>query len=753
MKRLALLTTLLLTLLSSLTMMTQWQPAQAKVLESSVTMPRYGTTMELVANVQVKPNTPPTATITISPTNPLDDDNLTLSYLYFDVDGDNEQPDKVQLFWLLDNQLQPAYTSAIIPFEATNPQETWCATVRVYDGKEYGPIAPSACVTIGTGQNHAPQVLSTTLMVQRYLTNTVLQVTGIYSDVDLPCFYCGKKVETLPLETVAQFQWFRNDVLQPEFNNQTVITRSVTVTGEAWLVTLQVFDGIDTSGIVRTFPVMIGDPITHTLPKAENVHIVPIDPTTGRIQHGDPVDSDNLSVRYDFVDAEGDDEQGSMIYWYNPLTRVTRYDGQVVIPASETQVGQSWYVQVIPCDGLDCGAKVDSDSVQIKPNRTIQTSPGALIIVAGRLKTNDPLRSNIHNVTNEAYKLFRANGYSPTQIYYMATDLTLDADNDGISDVITMPTKINLEYAITQWAKDKLSSNYPLTLYFIGYELNDDQFYLDGVNQQVFSPDDLHGWLNQLEDFVPGLKVNIIIDTAYAGSFISAPGTVSKPGRVVMASTSDSGVAYASQSGGAVFSDAFLAALKQGHHLYDAFQQAKTVAELLHRNQTAWLDSDGNGIANELTDVTGTNEGFLFAMPDGYEPDNGCNNAKEISTTGTIQTHHFYNGGLTDTDWVKFQVISGTVYTVTATGLGPQAEPMLTILTDCNIPPSDFGTLKLLVHKANKTGSVYLRVENHLANYDVTQTAYTLTVMGPPKSKIYLPLVIKPTGFSSFRRD
>jgi len=254
-----------------------------------------------------------------------------------------------------------------VPLDATNPQETWCATVRVHDGQEYSPIAPPACVTVGTGKNHPPQVFSATTMVQRQSVGSVLRVTGIYSDEDLPCPYCNKKVETLPLTTVVQTQWFRDDALQPEFNNQTEITRSVTYTGESWHVTVQLFDGIDYSAIVKTPLVTFRDILTrNTPPKVENVRIVPV--VNGRKQPGDPVDSDNLQVEYDFKDADGQLEQGSQIYWYNPLTQVTQYNGHLTIPYSETQRNQTWFVRVIPCDGLDCGINGDSDSVQIRPD-------------------------------------------------------------------------------------------------------------------------------------------------------------------------------------------------------------------------------------------------------------------------------------------------------------------------------------------------------------------------------------------------
>jgi len=279
----------------------------------------------------------------------------------------------------------------------------------------------------------------------------------------------------------------------------------------------------------------------------------------------------------------------------------------------------------------------------------VPTGPGALIIVAGRgSSTNDSLQSNIHQVTNAVYKLFHARNYSTTQIYYLATDLTLDADNNGISDVIGRPTKTNLEYAITQWTKDKISSDSPLTLYFMGPQ-GADKFYLDGVNGQYLTPDDLNGWLNQVETAVPGLKVNIIIDASFAGSFINPPGTISKPGRVVIASTTDNSNAYATKTG-AVFSDAFLAALKLGVNLYEAFQQAKTVTAQAHNDQIAWLDGDGDGVPNKAEDETQPRQRILFALI-------SCATVTEIPQTECEELITLYNstsgaGWRNNTNWL-----------------------------------------------------------------------------------------------------
>ena len=85
-----------------------------------------------------------------------------------------------------------------------------------------------------------------------------------------------------------------------------------------------------------------------------------------------------------------------------------------------------------------------------EPNaRSFQISPGALIVVAGRARAADSLQNNIHFVTNAVYKRFLDHGYPRNHLYYLATDLTLDADNDGYTDVDAPSTLENLEHALT----------------------------------------------------------------------------------------------------------------------------------------------------------------------------------------------------------------------------------------------------------------------------------------------------------------
>ncbi len=276
-------------------------------------------------------------------------------------------------------------------------------------------------------------------------------------------------------------------------------------------------------------------------------------------------------------------------------------------------------------------------------------TPGVLVLVAGRLRLDDTLQRNIHNVTNDVYKLFLAHDYGKERIYYLATNQELDPDNNGLSDdVDAQPNRANLENAITQWAADAqwgLGPDRALTLYMMDHG-GQDRFYLNGSSETV-TPDELDAWLSALEAARPGVRVNVIIDACHSGSFVDSLGATSSLAsrfsrrgrrplneaqglkalgnagdRVVIASTASHALAFASQDG-AVFSDAFLDGLERGLSLYNSFEQASWFAQKAHPGQAPWLDDSGDGNPNRADDgQEAARRGFAYAgtFPDEQWP-------------------------------------------------------------------------------------------------------------------------------------
>ncbi len=238
------------------------------------------------------------------------------------------------------------------------------------------------------------------------------------------------------------------------------------------------------------------------------------------------------------------------------------------------------------------GANV-SYLVSVRRLKASTEAKGALILMAGRLKLVDRLQPNIHRVTNTVYDLFKADGYSDDNIYYLATDNTLPGWD-------APATLANLQNAITNWAATRVGPGRPLTLYLMDHG-GIDTLYVDGANSQQLTPADLHSWLNQLETAVSNLRITVIVEACHSGSFIEGNESVSKPGRMIITSTNVQNVAYASASG-AQFSDRFLTSLREGYGIYNSFWDAQFSVRRLYSIQEPWIDVNGNGVPNESED-------------------------------------------------------------------------------------------------------------------------------------------------------
>jgi hypothetical protein len=229
---------------------------------------------------------------------------------------------------------------------------------------------------------------------------------------------------------------------------------------------------------------------------------------------------------------------------------------------------------------------------------------GAVIIVAGKIRNNDPVGPNIYYVTDAVRQLFIDHDYSDDRIYYLAPD-EQHPHVDGLA------TAANLETAITTWAADKVGPTQALTIYLMDHG-SQGYFYLDKQKSEWVTPVQINNWLNGLEAQQPGLKVNVIIEACYAGSFIRADQSLSKAGRLIITSTDDENLAWASDRG-ARFSDHLLGALQRNESLYNSFREAQIAAGAANRAQRAWLDGDGNGQPEEESDRSvAAQRGFIF---------------------------------------------------------------------------------------------------------------------------------------------
>ncbi|MEM7134466.1 MAG: hypothetical protein AAF702_49830 [Chloroflexota bacterium] len=356
---------------------------------------------------------------------------------------------------------------------------------------------------------------------------------------------------------------------------------------------------------------------------------------------GDPHESDEICAQATAIEVDGESQRHTLhqtadVDWVRfDATTGTTYRVEVTIPDGSpadvnlelhTSCGslptETWNATFTPGVRLDFSAlstepiylrlqhqdeRIFGDHVAYDLSvRTLSAEPstGAVILVAGRIKGSDPLQTNIHNVTNDVFKLFSANGYTAEDITYLATDANL-VGYDAAA------TKANLESAIVDWAVERLQSQRSLTLYLMDHG-DKNRLYLDGLTNETVTPDELDGWLTVVEEKVPGVKINVIIEMCHAGSFIDGPQSISKEGRVVITSTNVDWDAYASRSG-AHFSDYFITSLQQGRNLFTSFSQARSFVTRLYPLQQPWVDSNGDQEVNREVDYEiAAQRGFAY---------------------------------------------------------------------------------------------------------------------------------------------
>jgi len=224
---------------------------------------------------------------------------------------------------------------------------------------------------------------------------------------------------------------------------------------------------------------------------------------------------------------------------------------------------------------------------------------GKAIVVAGGSNASDNLWNATQMVSNYAYNALVYQGFTRNTLYYLnaKTDLDLDGNPDT-TEVDAVPTKENLQWAITEWANDADH----LTLYLTDHG-GASTF---SLNVNNLDATELNGWLNTWQTAKAGRTLKIIYDACASGSFL--PHLIPPAGsrRLVITSSAAEESAYFLGDGALSFSYWFWDSIFQGLDVATAFTETKNMVDYLQQNysaqtprQTPQLEADGNGIGNE----------------------------------------------------------------------------------------------------------------------------------------------------------
>ena len=216
----------------------------------------------------------------------------------------------------------------------------------------------------------------------------------------------------------------------------------------------------------------------------------------------------------------------------------------------------------------------------------ITIKPGYAIIVVGWGGIREKWIFNTYG--NLAYKVLRNLGYSDDHIYYLNSDIYQDVDDDGETEVDTVTSLSNLEFAL-KLAKYKLSKDKSnlLVIYMVGH-IDEAGVFEIIRDEEYLAPYDFN---NMLDEFPKETLMFIFIDSCYAGRFITGqytPGSISASNRVIVASSHDDQKKYPYFSHSSLD---FWLYLHQGLNIKEAFIRTGDIKHF-------WLDDNGDKVGH-----------------------------------------------------------------------------------------------------------------------------------------------------------
>ena len=130
--------------------------------------------------------------------------------------------------------------------------------------------------------------------------------------------------------------------------------------------------------------------IYNTLPVVSNVEITPESPSP----------TDDLTLAYDYTDADSDLESGTIIRWFKNGVHQRQFDNSAIIASAFLQNDDIWNVDVYPSDSYEYGLRVTSPQVKITAT-SITVSD--LVVLPSHPNPDDIIKANYE--TSDEFEL------------------------------------------------------------------------------------------------------------------------------------------------------------------------------------------------------------------------------------------------------------------------------------------------------------------------------------------------------------
>jgi hypothetical protein len=230
----------------------------------------------------------------------------------------------------------------------------------------------------------------------------------------------------------------------------------------------------------------------------------------------------------------------------------------------------------------------------------------AIVVLGGGDESNNPSWTRFNTTASHVYQTLLKRRLTEEDIFY------LSPASDPDTAVDEQVSEFQLERAITQWAKNQVSSAVPLWIYLLSHNTGTHFLLHESATGQTWlSAEKLAGWLDQLPAQVP---VTLVIEACYSGNFIPI---LAKPGRVIMTSADAENQAQIYRVSS--FSRFLFENIRRNLTISQSFEDATLRMEksVIHNSQWPQLEADGDGNPNQPSDYVLVKDRYL---PDDIEP-------------------------------------------------------------------------------------------------------------------------------------
>jgi hypothetical protein len=317
------------------------------------------------------------------------------------------------------------------------------------------------------------------------------------------------------------------------------------------------------------------------------------------IHTGNSADDFGLSeVRFSSDDSQDGTPTGEWTEWYEWDISLGDWDAM-----SKTK---DWSFATGGKKEVWAEIKDDGSSVA-QGHANIFVHPGYAVIVAGEGGWRE--KWSFNHAANNAYRSLRNLGFGDSHIYYLNSDRPQDIDGDEYhDDEVDMTASFANFRSVVNEISDKMGDSAALfVLYLVGHGA-EEAFSFGGDSLHVSV---LHSALGDglLDGFSEKVKMLIVIESCYSGSFINASVTsgedsISAENRIIITATHDDQERFYEDI--LRFSDRFWGNLYQGLDIKEAFVKGSSLGgNFVWWGHVMWFGDEECSLLDDNGDRTG----------------------------------------------------------------------------------------------------------------------------------------------------